>query len=52
MSGIFAVSFVNGLQGTHPRYARATSTCKHFAAYDGPDNYPHSRLSFDSKVGT
>ncbi|XP_071113290.1 uncharacterized protein [Haliotis cracherodii] len=50
LSGVMAASFVTGLQGPHYRYIRASAGCKHFAAYDGPENIPSSRLSFDAIV--
>ncbi|XP_067675105.1 uncharacterized protein [Haliotis asinina] len=50
LSGELAVSFVNGLQGTDRRYIRASAGCKHFAAYDGPENIPSSRMTFDAVV--
>ncbi|XP_068773671.1 uncharacterized protein [Struthio camelus] len=44
------VSFVQGLQGQHPRYVKASAGCKHFSVHGGPENIPVSRLSFDAKV--
>ncbi|XP_046328654.2 probable beta-D-xylosidase 5 [Haliotis rufescens] len=49
-SGVLADSFVRALQGNDTRYVRANAGCKHFAAYDGPENIPISRLKFDAKV--
>ncbi|XP_067674830.1 uncharacterized protein [Haliotis asinina] len=49
-SGVLATSFVRGLQGNDARYVRANAGCKHFAAYDGPDNIPSSRFQFDAMV--
>ncbi|XP_067167499.1 uncharacterized protein [Apteryx mantelli] len=45
-----ATSFVQGLQGQHPRYIKASAGCKHFSVHGGPENIPVSRLSFDAKV--
>ncbi|XP_027299621.1 uncharacterized protein [Anas platyrhynchos] len=50
LSGELAVSFVQGLQGRHPRYIKASAGCKHFSVHGGPENIPVSRLSFDAKV--
>ncbi|XP_071113488.1 uncharacterized protein [Haliotis cracherodii] len=50
LSGVFASSFVKGLQGSDPRYVRANAGCKHFNVHGGPENIPVSRLSFDAKV--
>ncbi|XP_071112668.1 uncharacterized protein [Haliotis cracherodii] len=49
-SGILATNFVRGLQGNDTRYVRANAGCKHFAAYDGPENIPVRRQEFDAKV--
>ncbi|XP_067673889.1 uncharacterized protein [Haliotis asinina] len=49
-SSVLAASFVRGLQGNDTRYVRAYAGCKHFAAYDGPDNMPSSRFQFDAMV--
>ncbi|ELU13850.1 hypothetical protein CAPTEDRAFT_222124 [Capitella teleta] len=50
LSGSLAQAFVRGLQGTDPRYVRASAGCKHFDVHGGPENIPSSRFSFDSKV--
>ncbi|XP_046577962.1 probable beta-D-xylosidase 5 isoform X1 [Haliotis rubra] len=50
LTSILATSFIQGLQGNDTRYVRANAGCKHFAAYDGPENIPISRLKFDAKV--
>ncbi|XP_039585113.1 probable beta-D-xylosidase 2 isoform X1 [Passer montanus] len=50
LSGELAHSFVQGLQGQHPRYVKASAGCKHFSVHGGPENIPVSRLSFDAKV--
>lgn len=52
LSGELARSFVQGLQGPHPRYVKASAGCKHFSVHGGPENIPVSRLSFDAKVST
>ncbi len=36
-----AVGYVTGMQGSNPRYYRAISTPKHFAAYSGPEPTRH-----------
>ncbi|XP_019615390.1 PREDICTED: probable beta-D-xylosidase 6 [Branchiostoma belcheri] len=50
LSGSLAQSFVQGLQGDHPRYIRTNAGCKHFDVHGGPENIPSSRFSFDAKV--
>ncbi|XP_071942033.1 uncharacterized protein [Antedon mediterranea] len=50
LTGELVKVFVKGLQGDDPRYVLANAGCKHFAAYDGPENVPTSRFSFDAKV--
>ncbi|XP_078484889.1 uncharacterized protein LOC144742426 [Ciona intestinalis] len=49
MSSLMARAYVTGLQGDEIYYP-ATANCKHFAAYDGPENIPSSRLSFNANV--
>jgi len=41
LSAGMAVAFVTGLQGDDPRYYRAISTPKHFAAHSGPEPTRH-----------
>nr|XP_032622691.1 probable beta-D-xylosidase 7 [Chelonoidis abingdonii] len=50
LSAELAMAFVQGLQGDHPRYVKASAGCKHFSVHGGPENVPVSRLSFDAKV--
>ncbi|XP_046577968.1 probable beta-D-xylosidase 5 [Haliotis rubra] len=50
LTSILAASFIKGLQGNDTRYVRTNAGCKHFAAYDGPENIPISRLKFDAMV--
>lgn len=50
LTGVYATGYVQGLQGPNPHYVRATSGCKHFAAYAGPENRPVSRLGFNAQV--
>ncbi|XP_070191074.1 uncharacterized protein [Littorina saxatilis] len=50
LSGEYAAAFVQGLQGNHSRYVRASAGCKHFDAYAGPENIPVSRFLFDARV--
>jgi beta-glucosidase len=47
LSGAFAKSFVQGLQGNHSRYVAATAGCKHFVVHGGPDNI---RTTFSANV--
>ena len=50
MNGFLSQAHVRGLQGTHPRYVRASAGCKHLDVYDGPENIPSSRFSFNANV--
>ncbi|XP_075764705.1 uncharacterized protein LOC102460632 isoform X2 [Pelodiscus sinensis] len=50
LSAELAVAFVQGLQGDHPRYVKASAGCKHFSVHGGPENVPVSRFTFDAKV--
>ncbi|XP_069478717.1 uncharacterized protein [Ambystoma mexicanum] len=50
LSGTLSAAFVKGLQGSHPRYVKASAGCKHFNVHGGPENLPVSRFSFDAKV--
>ncbi|KAH9492176.1 putative beta-D-xylosidase 7 [Bulinus truncatus] len=50
MSGKLSQSYVKGLHGYDSRYIQASSGCKHFDAYSGPENIPVSSISFDAKV--
>ncbi|KAK7500177.1 hypothetical protein BaRGS_00008724 [Batillaria attramentaria] len=50
LTGEIATSFVHGLQGNDSRYVRASAGCKHLAAYDGPENIPLDRHSFNAQV--
>ncbi|MEO0581684.1 MAG: glycoside hydrolase family 3 N-terminal domain-containing protein [Bacteroidota bacterium] len=42
------VSFVQGLQGDHPRYLKAAGMAKHYAVHSGPEALRHE---FDAEVG-
>ena len=50
LTGSMSVSYVQGLQGNHPRYVRVSSGCKAFDAYNGPENIPVPRFTFNAKV--
>ncbi|XP_071137812.1 uncharacterized protein [Mytilus edulis] len=50
LSGLYATSFVKGLQGDHPRYIRANAGCKHFDVHGGPEDIPSSRFGFNAVV--
>ena len=50
LSGRLAQEFVRDLQGEHPRYLLTVATCKHFLAYNGPENLPVVRHKFDAIV--
>jgi beta-glucosidase len=47
LTGQLGLQFVEGLQGTDPRYLKTVATPKHFAVHSGPENLRHS---FDAKV--
>ena len=47
LSGAFAKTFVQGLQGPDPKYVAATAGCKHFVVHGGPDNL---RETFSANV--
>lgn len=42
------VTFVKGLQGSHPRYLKGTACAKHFAVHSGPESERHE---FNAVVG-
>jgi beta-glucosidase len=41
LTGRMAVSFINGLQGEHPRYLKIVSTVKHYVVHSGPEEQRH-----------
>jgi beta-glucosidase len=47
LAGEFAVRFIKGLQGDHPRYLKTVATSKHFAVHSGPELDRHV---FDARV--
>ncbi|XP_038072715.1 probable beta-D-xylosidase 6 [Patiria miniata] len=50
ITGELAKAYVAGLHGDDARYVRTSSGCKHIFAYDGPEDIPSSRFSFNSVV--
>jgi beta-glucosidase len=44
-----AVAFIQGMQGSDPRYLKTVATPKHFAVHSGPES---SRHSFDARPDT
>ena len=50
LNGLYSQFYVKGLHGTHPRYVRTSSGCKHFDVHNGPENIPVSRFSFNAVV--
>lgn len=52
LTGQMSIAFVEGLQGSDPRYIRANAGCKHFDVHNGPEDKPVSRFSFDAVVST
>jgi len=47
LSGTMAVSFIEGLQGDHPRYLKLVATAKHYAVHSGPEPDRHT---FDAVI--
>jgi beta-glucosidase len=47
LTGRLAVAFVQGLQGTDPRYFKVIATPKHYAVHSGPESTRHT---FDAAV--
>jgi beta-glucosidase len=47
LTGRLAVAFIDGLQGTDPRYLKTVATVKHFAVHSGPEPERHE---FDAMV--
>jgi len=41
LTGRMAVAFVNGMQGTDPKFFRVVSTPKHYAVHSGPEPLRH-----------
>jgi beta-glucosidase len=42
LTGSIGAAFVNGLQGTDPRYFKVVATAKHFAVHSGPESQRHT----------
>lgn len=47
LTGEMGKALVNGLQGNHPRYLKASACAKHFAVHSGPE---WNRSTFNSRV--
>ena len=47
LTGSLGKAFVEGLQGDHPRYLKASACAKHYAVHSGPENTRHS---FNTRV--
>jgi beta-glucosidase len=47
LTGSIGAAFVNGLQGSDPRYFKVVATAKHFSVHSGPESQRHS---FDAEV--
>ena len=47
LTGELGVQFINGIQGSDPKYYKAIATSKHFAVHNGPESTRHS---FDAVV--
>ena len=41
LTGTFAVAFIHGLQGDHPKYIKAMGCAKHYAVHSGPEPMRH-----------
>jgi beta-glucosidase len=42
LTGSIGAAFVNGLQGSDPRYYKVVATAKHFSVHSGPESQRHS----------
>jgi beta-glucosidase len=42
LTGSIGAAFVNGLQGTDPRYFKVVATAKHYAVHSGPESLRHT----------
>jgi beta-glucosidase len=47
LAGSIGAAFVNGLQGSNPKYFKVVATAKHFAVHSGPESQRHT---FDVNV--
>ncbi len=47
LTGRLAVAFIQGLQGSHPKYLKLIATPKHYAVHSGPESARHT---FDATV--
>jgi beta-glucosidase len=47
LTGSIGTAFVNGLQGSDPRYLKVVATAKHFSVHSGPESQRHS---FDAEI--
>ncbi len=47
LTGAMGKAFVEGLQGDHPKYLKASACAKHYAVHSGPENTRHS---FNTRV--
>lgn len=47
LTGSMGKAFVNGLQGNHPKYLKASACAKHYAVHSGPE---WNRNTFDARV--
>lgn len=50
LTSVMGRAYVQGLQGTHPRYVKAMGGCKHYNTHGGPENIPENRWQFDAVV--
>ncbi|KAK7379037.1 hypothetical protein VNO80_04489 [Phaseolus coccineus] len=50
LGGIYAVSYVRGLQGTHANRLKVAACCKHFTAYDLDNWKGMDRFHFNAQV--
>lgn len=49
LTGTMGKAFVNGLQGNHPVYLKASACAKHFAVHSGPESSRHTYNAMVSK---
>ncbi|QCD98276.1 beta-glucosidase [Vigna unguiculata] len=50
LAGIYAASYVRGLQGNHPNRLKVAACCKHFTAYDLDNWNGMDRFHFNAQV--
>jgi beta-glucosidase len=49
LSGQIGIAFVQGIQGTHPKYLKAAACAKHFVVHSGPESLRHEFDAFTTE---